>query len=185
MNFEDIEELDDDELHFWDVFNENQFNTILQQTPSLRARSQYPATVLGVYLRILCKIYFLSLFFCSVIRITRITVTTSGHQSYHLIGDSGYALRPNPYLAWNRRHSRIPVLHYQPSKATKIINACCVLHNMCIVNNMDYPDIPLNEDLGILDAELPVVRGNETRRSNILLIQAREKERLIINNYFN
>lgn len=30
-------------------------------------------------------------------------------------------------------------LHYTPEKASRIINACCVLHNMCITQNVPAP----------------------------------------------
>ncbi|CAI6373074.1 unnamed protein product [Macrosiphum euphorbiae] len=38
-------------------------------------------------------------------------------------------------------------LHYKPEKASSIINACVVLHNMCITNNVPMPDDPNIEDL--------------------------------------
>ncbi|XP_022179580.1 putative nuclease HARBI1 [Myzus persicae] len=38
-------------------------------------------------------------------------------------------------------------LHYKPEKASSIINACVVLHNMCITNNVPMPDGPNIEDL--------------------------------------
>ncbi|KAL5237745.1 hypothetical protein ACI65C_005155 [Semiaphis heraclei] len=33
------------------------------------------------------------------------------------------------------------VLHYAPEKATAIINACVVLHNMCITYNEPDPEV--------------------------------------------
>jgi len=32
-----------------------------------------------------------------------------------------------------------PYLHYSPRTACKIINACAVLHNICIENNIPFP----------------------------------------------
>ncbi|RVE54128.1 hypothetical protein evm_001251 [Chilo suppressalis] len=104
----------------------------------------------------------------------------TGHQNYHLIGDSGYALRPwmltplsNPPegTAEHRYNEALKttratverlngvlkarfrcllkdrVLHYKPSTATKIINACTVLHNMCMANNLDLPEVDEGDDI--------------------------------------
>lgn len=48
QGFENLESRDNDEFHFWTCLTKNQFNNILEQTPSLRARSRNPATVLGI-----------------------------------------------------------------------------------------------------------------------------------------
>lgn len=38
-------------------------------------------------------------------------------------------------------------LHYSPAKTTKIINACCALHNMCIYYKCPEPElVELAED---------------------------------------
>lgn len=50
MAFENIETIDDNHFHFWTALTKNQFMTILDQTPSLRNRSDRPATTLGMYL---------------------------------------------------------------------------------------------------------------------------------------
>ncbi|CAI6352599.1 unnamed protein product [Macrosiphum euphorbiae] len=47
-------------------------------------------------------------------------------------------------------------LHYKPEKASSIINACIVLHNMCISNNIelvDEPDVRGLDDLGMIENE--------------------------------
>jgi len=47
-------------------------------------------------------------------------------------------------------------LHYKPENASSIINACIVLHNMCITNNIeliDEPDIQELDDLGMIEDE--------------------------------
>ncbi|XP_063395621.1 uncharacterized protein LOC134680420, partial [Cydia fagiglandana] len=53
-DFENIEEIDENEcqkeFHFWTGVTKYHFNVILNQTPSLRDRSDRPATVLGMYL---------------------------------------------------------------------------------------------------------------------------------------
>lgn len=56
------------------------------------------------------------------------------------------------------------VLHYTPNKASKIINTCVVLHNMCITDNVPLVDVDEDEiiDFGIyqtLDEALLNNRG--------------------------
>lgn len=50
LDFENIAGIEDNELHFWTGLTKNQFDSILRLTPSLRDRSNIPATVLGIYL---------------------------------------------------------------------------------------------------------------------------------------
>lgn len=82
------------------------------------------------------------------------------------------------------------VLHYSPEKSSKIINACVVLHNICINNNIppvelgeDYGDENLGEvDLGLYEPEnnavaLPNPRNPELTAGRLL------RER-IIRTYF-
>lgn len=76
------------------------------------------------------------------------------------------------------------VLHYRPTKASKIINACVVLHNMCIENNIPEPIEEENDDvdLGMYDIfwenqqPLGVIQGD--------LLAGRQLQQRIINNYF-
>jgi hypothetical protein len=81
------------------------------------------------------------------------------------------------------------VLHYVPNKATKIINACTVLHNMCI-NREDVPAPDLTdldeEQLGVLP-QLPVAQAVYAPggRGNAMLAQARIKQATIVRNYFS
>lgn len=63
-------------------------------------------------------------------------------------------------------------LHYHPEKATKIINACTVLHNICIMNN-----VPLSKneceaeiDMGIIQENIP---NNEILHQHNDLVQGR------------
>jgi hypothetical protein len=42
--------LTDDELHFWVALNNDQFNTILDQTPTMTRLCKHPRTTLGIYL---------------------------------------------------------------------------------------------------------------------------------------
>ncbi|XP_037869989.1 uncharacterized protein LOC119629142 isoform X2 [Bombyx mori] len=50
LDFENVEEIDDNELHFYTGMDKIQFNNILNQTSSLRDRTNSSATVLGLYL---------------------------------------------------------------------------------------------------------------------------------------
>lgn len=54
-------------------------------------------------------------------------------------------------------------LQYAPAKVAKIVKACCVLHNMCIRDDIPIPDMQLNEEqIGLypIAFELDEVRGN-------------------------
>ncbi|KAG5889709.1 hypothetical protein JTB14_029738 [Gonioctena quinquepunctata] len=79
------------------------------------------------------------------------------------------------------------VLHYLPDKAGLIINACCVLHNMCIENNeLDVPPEDGIEDLdcGLLNED-NVGEEEILNRVNPDLTNARRLQRNIIRNHFN
>lgn len=77
------------------------------------------------------------------------------------------------------------VLHYTPNKCTKIINACTVLHNMCIMANLEDPQTEdlTEESLGMLSSA-PQVNGNQNVRVNRQLVLGREKQARIVRNYF-
>ncbi|XP_030758026.1 putative nuclease HARBI1 [Sitophilus oryzae] len=71
-------------------------------------------------------------------------------------------------------------LHYDPVMAGKIINACCVLHNLCIDNNIPEADEPhevQEPDYGIYAAHNYV---DNIRAVNPDLVAARETQRNII-----
>lgn len=53
QDFENLDSFDDNEFHFWTSMTKTQFTNMLDQVPSLRARSRNPATVLGIFL---CKV---------------------------------------------------------------------------------------------------------------------------------
>ncbi|GAB1863201.1 Putative nuclease HARBI1 [Camponotus japonicus] len=145
-------------------------------------------------------------------------------KNFHLVGDSGYSLRPwmmtpiidaienSPEAAYNKKQMRCRsliercngllkmrfrcllkhrVLHYSPPTASKIIYTCAVLHNMCITE-----DVPLylnddNEDVdfGMYNNENVANAENiperNIRRVNPDLAAGRNKQRLIITNYFS
>lgn len=76
------------------------------------------------------------------------------------------------------------VLHYSPTVAGQIINSCCILHNMCIANNVPEPEGQENEELdyGIYAVEnLP---NENIGRVNPDLAAARVLQQNIINNHF-
>ncbi|KOB64885.1 Uncharacterized protein OBRU01_24220 [Operophtera brumata] len=80
------------------------------------------------------------------------------------------------------------VLHYTPQKANKIINACVVLHNMCVEADVPLPpnsgENITEEQLGMLpDRPPPALPPNS--RTNRYLNMGRTKQTNIINQYFN
>lgn len=77
------------------------------------------------------------------------------------------------------------VLHYEPTMACKIINACIILHNMCIANNVPDPDEDNMDDLDlglILGQQIDVPQG--MRRVNPELAKGREMQQNLIQKYF-
>lgn len=84
------------------------------------------------------------------------------------------------------------VLHYSPPIAFKIIYTCAVLHNMCIIQNVP---LYLNDDLNNEDLDLEMYDNENRDEENILdrnvrrvdpeLAAGRNKQRLIIRNYFS
>lgn len=70
-------------------------------------------------------------------------------------------------------------LHYHPEKATKIINACTVLHNICITNNILLPNDGLVElDMGIFQQDIP---NNEIYHQGNDLIAVRNYRSTVVN----
>lgn len=77
-------------------------------------------------------------------------------------------------------------LHYKPEKASSIINACVVLHNMCITNNIplyDDHDIEEVDNLGIIENQ-EIVEENLNNR-NIDLNHGRHQRDKVIRYLFN
>lgn len=85
------------------------------------------------------------------------------------------------------------VLHYSPSTASKIINTCAVLHNVCINENVPLPDFNDCEeelDFGIYNNENHIDPEENIPQRNIRRIDAdlaagRMKQRQMIANYFS
>lgn len=78
------------------------------------------------------------------------------------------------------------VLHYTPNRASKIINACCVLHNMCVNANIPEPDVDVDAeriDFGIYHEQF--VEEIPHNRVNPDLALARRIQRHIAANHFN
>jgi nuclease HARBI1 len=77
-------------------------------------------------------------------------------------------------------------LHYRPEKASKIITACCVLHNMCVANNVpNPPEEPQDDELDFgmyanVDP-LPMPAANV----NPILANARRLQRRLIQRAFD
>jgi hypothetical protein len=79
------------------------------------------------------------------------------------------------------------VLHYAPKKASLIINACVVLHNLCIESNMPEPD-PIDETLDFGDVNNEFIYVEEpprNRRTNPDLIAGQRVQSTRIRNYFS
>ena len=68
------------------------------------------------------------------------------------------------------------VLHYTPKKSGKIVNACVILHNMCILAKIPVPDMNDDNveeiDFGIINNDYP---EDGTRRRNVIpeLVESR------------
>nr|CAI5851343.1 unnamed protein product [Callosobruchus analis] len=81
------------------------------------------------------------------------------------------------------------VLHYEPETASQIINACAVLHNICMANNVEEPELGEGDehiDFGLLVNTMAYREESQTqnRRVNPLLAEGRRIQRRLIQNYF-
>lgn len=79
------------------------------------------------------------------------------------------------------------VLHYAPEACSRIINACTILHNMCVKHNIPEPQ-PEEED-ELLDYGMYINDNvNEINEENVRvnpeLTAGRRYRRLLIRNYF-
>lgn len=73
-------------------------------------------------------------------------------------------------------------LHYKPEKASSIINACIVLHNMCITNNVPIYDHDIVEldNLGMMEDQ-EIIADNR----NIDLTLGRQQRDKVVRYLFN
>lgn len=75
------------------------------------------------------------------------------------------------------------VLHYAPEKASKIVNACVLLHNLCIEHNIPEPDeIEDFGNLGMYEPEFDNPVNPEGIRINPELAAGRRLRLSIIRN---
>ncbi|CAI6371996.1 unnamed protein product [Macrosiphum euphorbiae] len=72
-------------------------------------------------------------------------------------------------------------LHYKPEKVSQIINACVVLHNICITYNLpEFVDGENITDFGIYQAPLGVAENNDLNLRNRDLMMGRRQRQKII-----
>ncbi|XP_061712786.1 putative nuclease HARBI1, partial [Cydia pomonella] len=71
------------------------------------------------------------------------------------------------------------VLHYSPTKASSIINACCVVYNIM----QHYRNVP-EEIVGDIDEDAPQELPHRHAQNGLLLRVAQEKRARLINTYF-
>lgn len=73
------------------------------------------------------------------------------------------------------------VLHYKPEKATAIINACIVLHNMCIEHNVaEVMDETVEDfDLGMYHNQEPLNEHMNDNRNRNLMLGKRQRDRIV------
>lgn len=75
------------------------------------------------------------------------------------------------------------VLHYTPESASRIINACVVLHNMCITHNIPEPELEDEQfDFGMYIQNVPLA-DNIARNNPDFLAGNRLREQIIRNNF--
>lgn len=79
-------------------------------------------------------------------------------------------------------------LHYSPSKASKIINACVVLHNLCISENVPIIDGDNDEvadlELGLYHFPMEEHNDDVPNRQNQELIAGQRFRQNIVNRLF-
>lgn len=90
---------------------------------------------------------------------------------------------------YNRCLLKHRVLHYSPSKASKIIKSCIMLHNLCINDNVP---LVVNEPLEVEDVDFGIIppmviinenRPNHENRNNELLVGRRIRQDIVATFY--
>ena len=75
-------------------------------------------------------------------------------------------------------------LHYHPTVCSKIINACALLHNMCIDANIELEEIDYAvnvDEFGIFENNFNIIE--QMNANNPDLQAGRQMQRCVINNY--
>lgn len=85
--------------------------------------------------------------------------------------------------------SKYRVMHYHPEVASKIINTCCVLHNMCVEHKIPL-DITTEDEIDFLDGLYVNVdpadqEENGTGRVLPILAEARRFQKTVIRRSFS
>lgn len=77
------------------------------------------------------------------------------------------------------------ILHYSPVKACKIVNACTVLHNKCVENNIQFQNDEVG-NVGEIDLGIFEVYDNERQEIHGLnedLVAGIRKQHCAIRNF--
>lgn len=80
---------------------------------------------------------------------------------------------------------RYRTLHYHPTTAGKIVNACCILHNLCLERNIPEPDEPHMEEPEYGMYNNPNFIDIMPQLINPDLVAGRNLQQNIIANHFN
>lgn len=72
-------------------------------------------------------------------------------------------------------------LHYDPITAGKIVNVCCVLHNLCNIYNLPVPHMEENE----MDDALYERLHYEEETNNQLLLEGRRLRSNIVRDFYS
>jgi len=66
-------------------------------------------------------------------------------------------------------------LHYKPEKSSAIINACVVLHNICV--SFKVPEI--NEEIGDFDMGMYQVAADLNHRNRDLILGRQQRDKIV------
>lgn len=66
-------------------------------------------------------------------------------------------------------------MHYKPEKSSAIINACVVLHNICV--SFKVPEI--NEEIGNFDMGMYQVAADLNHRNRDLILGRQQRDKIV------